>query len=39
MSDDIDFPFSDMLDSFLAAKENAPFGQKSRHWDVFPKDY
>lgn len=39
MSIELEFPISDMLDHFLAAKEKEPPGQKSSFWDVFPKDY
>ena len=39
MSADLGFPFSDMLDSYLAAKEKAPSGHKSIFWDFLPDNY
>ncbi len=39
VSVDLGFPFSVMLDNFIAAKKGAPTGHKSDHWDVFPEDY
>lgn len=39
MSTDLGFPFSDMLDSYLAAKEKTPPEHKSIYWGFFPEDY
>jgi len=39
MSADLGFPFSDMLDSYLAAKEKAPSRHKSIFWNFFPDNY
>ncbi len=36
---ELDPPFVDMLENFLAAKEKMPSGQKSDHWNVFPGDF
>ncbi len=36
---DLEAPFTVMLDNFCAARDKAPAGQKSIHWDVFPEDF
>ena len=39
MATDLGFPFSDMLESYLAAKDKAPPEHKSIMWDFWPEDY
>ena len=39
MVTDLSLPFSDMLDSYLAAKDKTPPEHKSIMWDFWPEGY